>query len=549
MNRLRTTSKNHTVEQLLDWIESGNLVLADFQRDFDWSDRDVRALVATLIMGWPAGSLLLIREGNSYIGCRPFVGGPDSHFEFAHAVLDGQQRLTALRQAFDPTADTIHAVPVSALFESSVEEIEDGMKSFSRAKWDQILAAGGRLGHELYVPTYAIRNETSFFGFRDFIELKAREGHGEDPSSESLTLQRAWRDHLHPLAESEFPVAFLEVAPDSPVDEGSVARIFERVNRHGQKLGAFDLVVARARRDVNLRDLWEDAQASSFPIGAWLGESGLGLDGMPLLQALSLDIKSDVRQSAILDIDPSLIASRWGEAASAADAAIRFMTERCGVIDPAWLPYRAQLVVLMGFYLRRGDLTDHASLLERWFWTRTFALAFESGANTRSVSELQLLIDASETGSLRDVPSVRLPTIKNATKRRFPAIYRGILSLIASRNPSGIAGKKILVDNRAHGLLVLPPTVAPISLFARDPDEQDDYHLRAVGMFLDDQSTQKIIRDGTASALQAAGSDFSSTQLLPAHIDIERNELFAVRLEAITEFIRESLEQQVVDEV
>ena len=37
-------------------VDEGRLVLPEFQRDFDWTDERVRALLATVIRRWPAGS-------------------------------------------------------------------------------------------------------------------------------------------------------------------------------------------------------------------------------------------------------------------------------------------------------------------------------------------------------------------------------------------------------------------------------------------------------------------------------------------------------------
>ena len=62
-----------------------------------------------------------------------------------------------------------------------------------------------------------------------------------------------------------------------------MARIFERVNRTGQRLGTFDLMVAKVYEPSwNLRLKWDEVRREKPPIEQYLGD-----DGMPVLKLLS----------------------------------------------------------------------------------------------------------------------------------------------------------------------------------------------------------------------------------------------------------------------
>src|SRR6267378_2930802 len=87
------------VSMLLGNIAAGQIALPDFQRDFDWSERHIRSLLATVLRGWPAGSLLLVRGGTTFYKIRSFEGAPALNQATKLVVLDGQQRLTALYRA------------------------------------------------------------------------------------------------------------------------------------------------------------------------------------------------------------------------------------------------------------------------------------------------------------------------------------------------------------------------------------------------------------------------------------------------------------------
>jgi len=99
-------------------------------------------------------------------------------------------------------------------------------------------------------------------------------------------LTNLYRDVLSEMHRYRFPVVILERA----LEPSAIARIFDRVNRMGMHLGAFDLMVAQLYEpNWNLRDKWEVARSTSPMIDRFLGD-----DGLPILQAISLRFGADV---------------------------------------------------------------------------------------------------------------------------------------------------------------------------------------------------------------------------------------------------------------
>ncbi len=87
---------------LLESIHNRELALPDFQRDFVWDPRATEELIESICQNFPAGSLLRIKNSSSFFFTpREFAGAPllDGH-QPSYLVLDGQQRLTSLYQAF-----------------------------------------------------------------------------------------------------------------------------------------------------------------------------------------------------------------------------------------------------------------------------------------------------------------------------------------------------------------------------------------------------------------------------------------------------------------
>lgn len=86
-------SINHqTVSILLSWVQSGVVAIPEIQRPFVWSKSQVRNLIDSLYQGYPVG--YIITWQNPHVRLKD---GSTSHGK--HVLIDGQQRITALRAA------------------------------------------------------------------------------------------------------------------------------------------------------------------------------------------------------------------------------------------------------------------------------------------------------------------------------------------------------------------------------------------------------------------------------------------------------------------
>lgn len=82
------------IRQLLDGIESLEMVIPEFQREYVWSLEDAKQLMISLFKGYPTGSLLFWTTNNP-----PEIKNNAIQKEkigFTKVILDGQQRLTTL---------------------------------------------------------------------------------------------------------------------------------------------------------------------------------------------------------------------------------------------------------------------------------------------------------------------------------------------------------------------------------------------------------------------------------------------------------------------
>jgi hypothetical protein len=401
---------------LLQQIERGELALPDFQRDFDWTEREVEELLVTVLSDWPAGSLLLMARGSEFFNVRRFEHGPDA-LDYRRLVLDGQQRLTSLYHACLDRGPAVYAVLLDEFRPDG--DIEQAVASFDRIEWmkqsrtpvDQYLARR--------CPFSTLVTSSAFFRWRDSVVDALQLGDREAARDElSQLYSRVFRS----VERYRFPVVVYE----SDLEPASVARIFERVNRTGQRLSTWDLMVAKLYRPGwNLRDQWDIVQASDEAVRRICSKEGL-----PLLEAMALRYSLDVRQAAVLRLVAELVHDQWEDFVAAMSSTARFL-QSLGMGDSDELPYAVFRTIVCATAVA-GELEQQRPFLSKWIWSRTFSAHFESAANTRAVADYRALLQ-SDAAPVPD--SVSFLRLTQATRRSSRALWLGFQAWIRSHAP------------------------------------------------------------------------------------------------------------------
>ena len=83
---------NHSVENIISWINTGVIAIPEMQRPFVWDSSKVRDLIDSLYKGYPIGYLIIWKN--------PDVKLKDGTLSTGKSIIiDGQQRITALTAA------------------------------------------------------------------------------------------------------------------------------------------------------------------------------------------------------------------------------------------------------------------------------------------------------------------------------------------------------------------------------------------------------------------------------------------------------------------
>ncbi len=85
-------ASNIAIEQILNFIKSGEIAIPEIQRPFVWKPRQVRDLIDSLYTGYPTGYLIISQSPNMKLKDGTLSEGKK-------IMIDGQQRVTALMTA------------------------------------------------------------------------------------------------------------------------------------------------------------------------------------------------------------------------------------------------------------------------------------------------------------------------------------------------------------------------------------------------------------------------------------------------------------------
>lgn len=436
------------LKELLAEIQSGQMVLPDFQRDFVWEPSATRELIVSIACNYPAGSLLRVRDAQRAFAPREFEGAPKidgkSH---TFLVLDGQQRMTSLYQAFFGVGEHRYYLNLQKLIDG--EDFDEALFYVrTTTKWAKRMEAQAEQEKDMVLPLSVLRSGAGgFLAWMTSLTNKAtaevvkRAGEKTlqgDELSQQLIQNQALQAKLTAIHDRwimaiddyKFPVVTLsdKTQPDA------LCTIFETLNRTGVKLSVFELLTARFwPQNINLRALWDKSQGD-HPIIA-----DFGLDPYYLLQAIALASRKapSCKRSDVLNLTAADINEWWDRVVWGMAAGFGILRDDCKVMLPKWLPYQTMLAPIAAVLARKGALKTpeagvHREKLKRWFWCAVYGQAYESSPNSQAAKDVTEL-DAWLSGGVapESVAGVRFDpkSLRDVTPRQR-AIYRGTICLV-----------------------------------------------------------------------------------------------------------------------
>lgn len=448
------------LEELLKSIEKGALQLPDFQRSWVWDDLRIRTLIASVSLGFPMGTLMMMETGGEGIRFSPrvFTGCVPSQQHPDYLMLDGQQRSTSLF--------------LSLKLDSAVatkDERGNEIKRFYYLDIKTCVNGSDRLDAVISVPES--KRLTREFGRAVVLDLSSQEKEfekgmfpvniiydydkTEDWKDDYIEYFRnsVNRDDLSRVIKSfnsniirtfrKYKVPVIIVSKS--ISKEAVCQVFENVNTGGVRLTFFELLTATyAAEDFQLKSDWKQKRDKLERVDQTLH----GLSETDYLTATTLLAsyrKSIMKGSGVSCKRGDILNLSLEDYKNCGNAIVEGMTRAAKFLHTqkifrrSDLPYQTQLIPLSAICACLGGRFDDQTIkkkIARWFWCGVLGEMYGSANETRYVLDIQGVMrwvnGGDEPDTIRDASFV--PKRLLSLKTRNSAAYKGIMALMLLAN-------------------------------------------------------------------------------------------------------------------
>ena len=466
------TADEPLLSDLLSRVKNGKTQLPDFQRGWVWDDNHIRALIASITMGYPIGAVMFMETGGESVRFKPRLlegvelnSPPDPE----HLILDGQQRLTSLylslfcvkpvkttnekkqeierlyyldmHKCLDPEADRFDAVislpPDKMLRSDFGRKIELDVSSREKEFENGLLPL-----HLIYDPTgYA----TWKAGYREHFGYDKERSRFLDQFDTGI-----W------LCLQKYKIPVIQLVRETPKE--AVCQVFERVNTGGVALTVFELVTATfAADDFQLRKHWQERKErlDEFKVLMDIDETAF-LTAVTLLAShrryCSNKGAVGCKRKDILKLTLDEYKKNADPIVEGMIMAARFLA-RQKVFDEKSLPYQTQLIPLSAICAVLGKRFEEDPVRQRlahWYWCGVFGELYGGANETRYALDMQNVIawidGGDEPATVRDANFT--PTRLLTLQTRLSAAYKGLaVQLMQVGSKDFVSGDAVELTN------------------------------------------------------------------------------------------------------
>jgi hypothetical protein len=433
------------LKDLLGEIHSRTMVLPDFQRDFVWEPVATQELIVSIANNYPAGSLLRVRDAQRFFAAREFEGAPKlDGQQHTFLMLDGQQRLTSLYQAFYGVGEHRYYLDVKKLLDGA--DFEEALFHVrATTKWVKVHDQFDLQAKELILPLSVLKGGAG--GFLQWL-LQVTNPLAQGERTRMLDALTGIHDRwIKTIDKYHFPVVTLS----EKTEADALCTIFETLNRTGVKLSVFELLTARFwPHSINLRELWDRAQ-KEYPI-----IEDFAVDPYYLLQAIALASRGapSCKRSDVLKLTAADVRDWWDHVTAGLAMGLEILHDDCKVMLPKWLPYQTMLVPLAAVLAKVGlphspEAGVRREKLKRWFWCAVFGQAYDSSPNSQSAKDVQELGEWLRGGTPPEtVKAFRFDpkSLREVTPHQR-SIYRGTICLILGNGARDFHTQAVITAN------------------------------------------------------------------------------------------------------
>jgi len=366
------------IGSLLDKVESNEIVLPEFQREFVWKKSQAKELMKSLYTGYPIGSLLI------WVTEEPPEIKNDAvdreQYGLFKVLLDGQQRLTVLymlvKDDIPPyyTPDEIRHDPRTLYFNLDSGEFKYENKSTrDNPEWVKI-------------------TEVFNGGINAWDVAREKVGDDSDKISDKAEHYHEQTKQLEKITSRPLP---LEELPKS-ADVHQAIGLFDRVNSQGTDLGDAELALA------HMSAQWPYIRREMKKTQADLEKKGFSFDLDFYVKCIVAVVSGTMTYSKVYDTERSVLEDKWERIQDILDYLVNFLKNEGNIPDSSYITTRAVLIPIIA-YLDRNDIRlnlEQKNNFLKWLYVAMMWSRYGRSTDTTLEKDLSLLNDENPTEEL-----------------------------------------------------------------------------------------------------------------------------------------------------
>ena len=447
-------AKTEALGVLMSKVNSGEVQLPDFQRDWVWSDEQIASLIESVVRRFPINAIILLEHdaNNITFKYRPIEGTPKMSAMPTRLVLDGQQRLTSLYNAL------FSAHPVKVRKGRGNNDIVERYYYLDMEKTVRSIDGEDVEGLVISVPKEEKLNpeqeyDKNLFPLNQVFNSWNWHGKYLQHHQHAQTNSKLASKFGNEVCDKVTNYQVTEIIIEKKTPLASVCTIFEKVNVGGVILTVFELLTAKFAayklKTVNLRkdieDICKKFSEDNRPLilkEFAKTERDFGLNFITALTLVTTFENSNGKSAN--SKRESLLKLTAGDYLKFKDFLIagffeagKFLTEE-EILCKRFMPYESQLIPLAAIF---ADLKFHQqkinaaikNKIREWFWCGIFGEMYNTARDSQYAVDIVQVLAWIKDGKNQPLflKDLRLDAFRIITLRHMrSAVYTGIMLLI-----------------------------------------------------------------------------------------------------------------------
>ncbi len=354
--------QSKTFTSIISEIETGQIKIPQFQRDFVWDIQKSAQLMDSIVKGYPIGTFIFWRTKERLRSVRNLgnITLPDPvEGEFVSFVLDGQQRLTSLFASLKGSQIQRES--------GKVDDYSEIYLDLTATEDDQIVTLEIA---DKEPDSYIRLTDLLYGGFTLLAKFPER-------------YLRLLEEYKRRIEAYNYSIVQIKEAPIDIATE-----IFTRINVGGKPLSVFEIMIAKtfdAEKDFDLSEKYKALIDELRPLDYET------ISDATILQTVSVILEKECQKKVILKLNKDQFIAIWDKAVDAIQRTVEYFKSFYRIPVSQLLPYNGLIIPFAYFFSKHPDKPtgDMQKRLQDFFWRVSLSGRYSSGLESKISQDIK----------------------------------------------------------------------------------------------------------------------------------------------------------------